>query len=72
MPCSYMLKVLQWREQPTIPDNSDWGGLRIRKITNYDPVSAKSLYKIYDYVLQQNGKYQSTGYSSVPLDAFRN
>ncbi|HSC54490.1 MAG TPA: DUF5977 domain-containing protein [Phnomibacter sp.] len=72
IPCSYLLKVLEWREQLAVPDNSDWGGLRIGKISNYDPVSAKSIYKTYEYVKSVNGKALSTGYSSVPLDAFRN
>ncbi|SDE00764.1 RHS repeat protein [Niabella drilacis] len=71
-PCTYTIKIRPWSDLPTPQVNYDNGGLRVKKITSYDPVADKRTYKLYDYTELINGNKVSTGRSSLPYSKFRN
>lgn len=40
--------------QAVLPNNTNAGGIRVKKITDYDPISGKSIYTRYQYQLPQD------------------
>ena len=71
-PCTYNIKFKAWTDQLPAQDNYDSGGLRIKKITNYDPVTNANTSKTYNYTELIGGKELSTGQYAIPVANFRN
>lgn len=71
-PCNYNITIKRWVDQPPALDNYDVGGLRIKKITSFDPVDSKTIQKSYVYTELINGVQKSTGINSTPFANFRN
>jgi len=66
-PCNYSITVFAWTEQQAIPTEYTYGGLRVKKVTSFDPVANKTLVNVYDYTKQVNNVKVSSGTSSVQL-----